>query len=425
MTPSDFNLFLSACDKSNLSPLVEGVHGIGKSDAVKQYAKDNDLHCEILILSLMDTGDLIGIPRTADIGGIQSTVWSAPDWYSRIVNAAWPIELEVAELSSTDKSFMTKLKGTTISRSELNALYCNHYNLANDSLKLHTQTTLTYSKSKRSIVFIDEYNRSQADVRNASMQLVLDKRLHSHELPIVDGKPTFIVAAINPADGDYSTDGIDPAQANRFAHCTLEADTKSWLEWAKSANIAPVVRDFLTEHPARIHFVPAKGMATATPRSWASLSNVMHNIESIPAEIHYQLFKGLIGDEIASQFLSYYNNYFKVIKIEDIEAAIAKAQKKSTTVATVAKQVAKLISSQEVIQKQELAEQFYDKYIKVETAKEAYPLITYLAALDIEILAGFLTTKKGADVQNYLKLAKFDGELTNKSLFTSIVSKVA
>ena len=35
MTPSDFNLFLSACDKSNLSPLVEGVHGIGKSDAVK------------------------------------------------------------------------------------------------------------------------------------------------------------------------------------------------------------------------------------------------------------------------------------------------------------------------------------------------------------------------------------------------------
>ena len=74
MTPSDFNLFLSACDKANLSPLVEGVHGIGKSDAVKQYAKDNDLHCEILILSLMDTGDLIGIPRTADIGGIQSTV---------------------------------------------------------------------------------------------------------------------------------------------------------------------------------------------------------------------------------------------------------------------------------------------------------------------------------------------------------------
>ena len=92
---------------------------------------------------------------TADIGGIQSTVWSAPDWYSRIVNAAWPIELEVAELSSTDKSFMTKLKGTAISRSELNALYCKHYNLANDSLKLHTQTTLVYSKSKRSIIFIN------------------------------------------------------------------------------------------------------------------------------------------------------------------------------------------------------------------------------------------------------------------------------
>ena len=53
----------------------------------------------------MDTGDLIGIPRTADIGGIQSTVWSAPDWYSRIINAAWPEKFQYADLEFTDPEF--------------------------------------------------------------------------------------------------------------------------------------------------------------------------------------------------------------------------------------------------------------------------------------------------------------------------------
>ena len=96
---------LHAADLANDTALLEGLHGIGKSEAVNQFAAENNYFCQELFLSMMDTGDLIGIPRTAMIAGQQSTVWSAPDWYSRIINAAWPTEINVRDIEFHDEKF--------------------------------------------------------------------------------------------------------------------------------------------------------------------------------------------------------------------------------------------------------------------------------------------------------------------------------
>lgn len=105
MNPQDLKQAIAACDLCNQVPLISGVHGIGKSDTIKQYAKENNMHCEILILSLMDTGDLLGIPRSVEVGGVYSTVWSAPAWFNRIVDAAWPIEMNFEDLEFKDLEF--------------------------------------------------------------------------------------------------------------------------------------------------------------------------------------------------------------------------------------------------------------------------------------------------------------------------------
>lgn len=105
MNINETKQFLAATDLCGQAPLISGKHGLGKSDTFRQYAKENNLHCEVLILSLMDTGDLIGLPRTADIGGQLSTTWAAPGWFNRIVNAAWPATLEVDALRFTDPEF--------------------------------------------------------------------------------------------------------------------------------------------------------------------------------------------------------------------------------------------------------------------------------------------------------------------------------
>ncbi|OOE33373.1 hypothetical protein BZG00_16030, partial [Salinivibrio kushneri] len=86
-------------------PLLIGVHGIGKSQAPKDYAKRNNMYFEPLILSLMDTGDMLGLPKEKTVGGLSSTNWSAPTWFTNIANAAWPQNFELVDLQFNDPDF--------------------------------------------------------------------------------------------------------------------------------------------------------------------------------------------------------------------------------------------------------------------------------------------------------------------------------
>jgi hypothetical protein len=428
MNINEITTFLGAADLCDQAPLIEGLHGLGKSDIIRQYAKANNMHCEILILSLMDTGDLIGLPRTAEIGGQSTTVWAAPNWYTNIVDAAMPATVPVDDIEFADPGFkelvLSRVKHT-IDRGSLNEMYCEYAGVTNDRLHIIAQDLCHYKHAKRSVLFLDEFNRAPMDILNASLQLILDKRLHSHVLPVIKGKPTFTIAAINPSDsGDYTTNSMDPALMDRFIHGTIEPDTKAWIKWARSNQLAPVVIDFLAEHPDRLHYTAKDGKSSATPRSWASLAKTMGNIDQIPEEVQFQVMKGLVGQELASQFLAYYNNYAKVIKMEDIEALIAKKTKRTTDIQKIAKDVKALIKDQEAIQKSELAEQFYQKYTKFDDAQDALPLIAFLSGLELETLNGFLKSKKSDDFENYMKLAKFDGVLNSKKLFTSITTKI-
>lgn len=422
MNPGELKKFIKACHLAGHSPLIEGAHGVGKSDTIRQYAKENNMHCELLIMSLLDTADLCGIPRMVDIGGQHTTIWAAPSWLNRIVNNAWPTELAKEDLEFTDPKFAEKVNSElpekVISREDLNNVYCRYTGTVNDNLYLHVQELVKYKKGKQSILFLDEMNRAPTDVLQPSLQLVLDKRMNDHQLPI----GTMVVAAVNPSDGDYNTNEFDGALLDRFVHAEAKADIKSWLDWARSANVEQVVRDFLTEHPDRLHYTSKDGKSSATPRSWTALARTMSKIDQIPSEIHFQLMKGHIGQELASQFLSYYNNYFKVVKMDEIEALISKTAKRTTDIDKLSKAVAKLIKDQEVIQKQELAEQFYAKYLD-DKVTDKLPLIVYLDAVELETLNGFLKSKKDADSANYSKLAKIDGELNNKNLFRKITTK--
>ena len=430
MNIKETQLFIAAGDIANRTPLIEGKHGVGKSDVIRQYAASQDMHCETLILSLMDVGDLIGLPRTIEIGGTLTTAWAAPTWFNRIIDAAWPVTFNYEDLEFKDSDFkdfsLPRLGTAKVSREALNDVYCEYTKCQKGRLQLHLQSHIVaYKYSKRSILFLDELNRSPVDILNASLQLVLDKRLNDHQLPVVNGKPTFITAAINPADADYTVNTFDPALLDRFMHGEIEADAKAWLDdFARPNNLAPIVRDFIAEHPKRIHYTPKDGKTGATPRSWTALAEVITNIDQIPKEIHFQVFKGCIGTELAAQFLSYFNSYSKVVKLEDIEKLVITKAKRIKKVETLGEHVAKLIKDQEAIQKTELAENLFTKYINQSKAADALPLLAYLYALDLEILNAFLKNKKNSDVDNYRKLATLDGELNNKNLFKKITTKI-
>ena len=105
MNIRELQYVFQAADKADDSVIVESVHGVGKSDSVKQFAREHDYFCQELFLSMMDVGDVLGIPRTVVSGSSTVTIWAEPIWFKRIRDAAWPEELEFEALNFIDKEF--------------------------------------------------------------------------------------------------------------------------------------------------------------------------------------------------------------------------------------------------------------------------------------------------------------------------------
>lgn len=430
-TINEIKDIIAAADLCGHVPLIKGLHGLGKSESVAQYATEKDMHYEPLILSLMDTGDMLGLPVTERVNGMASTLWAAPTWYTNIVNAAWPEELDMNELVFNDeefKSFFTP-PSKVVTRSQLNETFCQFYSLPNDRLQILRQDKVFYRKSRRSVMFLDEFNRAPSDILNASLQLILDHRLHSHVLPLVNGQETLIVAAINPADGDYTVQEFDPALLDRFVSCEVTPDFKSWLAWAKQNNVNKVVTDFLIDNPGRFHFTPEDGTKGASPRSWTRLANYLDRIDSTNKDImsHYTI--GTVGSAIAAQFLVFYNSYSSSMSTKDldklIKKEIAKARKTGTiNPEEIATAISDIVTDMDAVRRGEFAENFIKKYINSDDAATAMPMLVYLYALPMESLSAVLKSLQNEDINDYAQLAILDKEANNKGLFTKLVSNL-
>lgn len=428
MNIQEVTQMLKEADKVGHTLLIESLHGIGKSSICKQYADENNLHFEPLILSLMDVGDLLGIPRTTEIGGQITTVWAAPDWYSRIVNAAWPVALKASRLEFTDEDLEAKVKtkvktSRTITRKDLNTLYCNHFNMPDDELQLLRQNSVRYLDSKRSVLFLDEFNRTQSDILNASLQLVLEKQLHSHKLPVVNGKETFIVSAINPADGDYTVSSFDPALLDRFVHCSLDPDAKTWLSWAKANNVNPVVIDYISQNRKNLHYMDKNGGKGASNRSWTRAAAYLDSINNTPTDVTSYYLRGIIGQSLAAEFLMFLNGYAKSISIEELEVMVTKESKKFANIEALGDRIAELTKDLEPIKRTELSEELIAKYRTETDPVIGKPYLAMLYSLPVEILASLLSKLKAEDLEGLTNLAAMDKTENNKALLCRLTGK--
>lgn len=417
---------IAAAELANDTVIMEGKHGIGKSNIVKQFAKEKNYCLIELFLSHQEVGDIIGIPNLVVSHGESITTWSKPSWLQRMIHAAWPMETEFGSLGFNDKDFkafvemkLDTSKDSIVDRDTLNDLYATYYHLDKHTLHLvSAQTHVFCADSRKSVLFLDELNRAPTDVRQSALQLVLEKQIHEHDLPYVNGMPTIIVAAINPSDG-YQVDELDPALLDRFLHITVEADTKAWLDWAKAEGISDVIRDFLIAHTDRIHYMPEDGSKGATPRSWAKLDGYVKNFETIPRALHSQIVKGKIGDALAGQFISFYNNYANVLKVDDIEKIVAKEAKKTTDPKVISAVLKPKIDKLQAIAQTELAEQLLTKYINAKTEADALPMLAYYYTLNLEVWYSFIKKQKESDTSITERLGKLDST-NQKELFKQL-----
>ena len=426
MNASNTKILLQHAFKSNISVLINGLHGIGKTSVVKQFAKDNSMHIETLILSLKDPSDLLGMPNIDDSDTIKRTIFAEPDWFQNIVDKAWPKECSWSDLEFEDLKLQEFLKEKiditeNIERKELNELYCSFYNKDPRVLELTSeQYNISSKKSQISVLFLDELNRALPDTRNTALQLVLEKEIHSHKLPFVRGKQTFIVSAINPSD-IYQTDDLDIALLDRFLIIDMEVDANDWLKYSKDT-VDDSIRSFISEKPDKLHYIQKDGRASATPRSWEGLSRLIQN--KIENNIILEgLITGEIGKEVGTEFFVYYLNYESIMKVDDIVELVFNSKDKS--IHDISEELKDFLSQVETIRKHSLVNQIIDlSSDELKTRKYnilSLTLISVLESLNFEISLAICKKIKVEAPEVYKEIVLLDEKINNKHFFSELI----
>lgn len=427
MTPKNVKLFLNDAREVDDSVLIEGLHGIGKSSIVKQCAKENNMHYELLILSIKEPGDLLGMPSSKETEYSTKTVWDEPDWFQRVTNAAFPEKVKFQDLIFKDEELKKYAleridkNANFVTRNKLNTIYKDFYELLEDELFLvKKDSTLIYSKAKQSLLFLDELNRATLETRQVALQLVLEKELHSHKLPYVNGKRTFIVSAINPAD-KYQVFELDAALLDRFTTIEMEVDVESFLEYARENKLEQVMIDYISEFPDRLHMLNEDESKGPTPRSWEVVSNYIRTNKDKGRL--FNALEGRLGSAVALQFFSYYNEYQNNITLDSLETLISSVSKKEF------KEVVNIVKEKceklETIRKKEIFTQSIHKYkdelMKKEFVNGISPLI-FMYAFDVEVsysvLKGIKNTKETE--QLYYGMVELDILINNKEFFLNL-----
>lgn len=427
MTPKNVKLFLNDAREVDDSVLIEGLHGIGKSSIVKQCAKENNMHYELLILSIKEPGDLLGMPSSKETEHSTKTVWDEPDWFQRVTNAAFPEKVKFQDLIFKDEELKKYAleridkKANFVTRNKLNTIYKDFYELLEDELFLvKKDSTLIYSKAKQSLLFLDELNRATLETRQVALQLVLEKELHSHKLPYVNGKRTFIVSAINPAE-KYQVFELDAALLDRFTTIEMEVDVESFLEYARENKLEQVMIDYISEFPDRLHMLNEDESKGPTPRSWEVVSNYIRTNKDKGRL--FNALEGRLGSAVALQFFSYYNEYQNNITLDSLETLISSVSKKEF------KEVVNIVKEKceklETIRKKEIFTQSIHKYkdelMKKEFVNGISPLI-FMYAFDVEVsysvLKGIKNTKETE--QLYYGMVELDILINNKEFFLNL-----
>jgi hypothetical protein len=248
--------------------LIQGRHGIGKSEFVKQLAKEKGLEVIEMRPSVMSEGDLTGLPfkgpaiTTAAGTLVTSTEYSPPLWYLRACAVGV-------------------------------------------------------------ILFFDEADRGSMEVAQGLFQINDSRQLNGHVLH----PDTRIVACVNGGRFGqlYQVREMDLAEFDRYAKFQLEPTVNEWLSWADGNILGEVVSFFRLKENQ--HFLentkndtPESGKIYPTRRSWTRLARTIEGCSSFEKGFNSenqilarQIAAGFVGIDAAAAFVNHANSFVRVV----------------------------------------------------------------------------------------------------------------
>lgn len=177
--------------------------------------------------------------------------------------------------------------------------------------KWYPPAFLPNKKNSNGILFLDELEKAPVSVKNAALQLVLDRRLGDYVLP--DG--WAIVAAGNREDDGCFSTPLGSALCNRLMHLEIEPDLDAWISWAKENGISDDFLGFLQFRPDLLYHYTQGENAFPSPRTWAMASKMLEQVKQV--EMQNKVLTGIIGKNASQEYRTWVKVY-KTVNVEDI-----------------------------------------------------------------------------------------------------------
>ncbi len=178
------------------------------------------------------------------------------------------------------------------------------------------------------ILFFDEVDRANNDVRQSLMELTDSRKIAGHSLH----PDTIVIAMVNGGSHDennsYQVSELDPAEHDRWWHVNLEPTVEDWLAWAKN-ECSPMVVDFIRNNPKHLEFTGELEPHKVYPsrRSWAHFDRCLtldsnellqlNDDKKISMNLYF-VGEGFIGQEASIAFRDFVETYERQVSVDDI-----------------------------------------------------------------------------------------------------------
>jgi len=126
------------------------------------------------------------------------------------------------------------------------------------------------------IIHFEELNRAQLSVRNAALQILLERQIGT---AFTFNDDVLMMASGNLGEEDgCDVEEFDSALKNRLIHFTHNYNAQEWIDDYARENCHPTIVSFLLAYPDRFYQTSENTQSYATPRSWTFLSDYIISI---------------------------------------------------------------------------------------------------------------------------------------------------
>ena len=173
--------------------------------------------------------------------------------------------------------------------------------------------TMEESGIREGILFLDEINCVSETLAPAMLQCLQYKIFGRHQVP----EGWVIVTAGNPPEYNKSVREFDVVTMDRLKVMEMEADYRTWKEYALERHLHSAVLNFLDLKKEYFYHmeITAKGRSYVTARGWEDLSEILCHYEEESLKVDETLVSQYIRNErIVREFTAYYDLYQKYRK---------------------------------------------------------------------------------------------------------------